>query len=219
MTRRRPRRAEGEQHRQLSLTPEQLQRTTQLYFSLYFTMTGLHALHMIIGIGLMSVITWMAWKGKFDDQYYTPVEMSGLYWHFVDIVWIFLFPLLYLVERHTNVGRTRTRSHGPATFPRSRCTSRFPGADGADGGDRWRGVRRPRPVQLPVAMVIACFKASLVIWYFMHVKYQSKLTKLTLSTGLFFLAILLGMMLIDYSSKEFTPLPPKVDADSQFQSH
>jgi cytochrome c oxidase subunit 3 len=83
----------------LSLTPDQLQQTTQLYFSLYFTMTGLHALHMIIGIGLMSVITWMAWKGKFDEQYYTPVEMSGLYWHFVDIVWIFLFPLLYLVER------------------------------------------------------------------------------------------------------------------------
>jgi cytochrome c oxidase subunit III len=88
------------EHRQLSLSPDQLQGTTQLYFSLYFTMTGLHALHMIIGIGLMSVITWMAWKGRFDAEYYTPVEMSGLYWHFVDIVWIFLFPLLYLVERH-----------------------------------------------------------------------------------------------------------------------
>ena len=92
--------AEGGEHRQLKMTPEQLQRTTQLYFSLYFTMTGLHALHMIIGVGLMLVITWMAWKGKFDAQYYTPVEMAGLYWHFVDIVWIFLFPLLYLVERH-----------------------------------------------------------------------------------------------------------------------
>jgi cytochrome c oxidase subunit 3 len=86
-------------HRELSLTPQQLQNTTQIYFSLYFTMTGLHALHMIIGVGLMLVITWMAWKGKFDAHYYTPVEMSGLYWHFVDIVWIFLFPLLYLVER------------------------------------------------------------------------------------------------------------------------
>ena len=92
--------AEGGAHRNLSLTPEQLQRTTQIYFSLYFTMTGLHALHMIIGVGLMLVITWMAYKGKFDAEYYTPVEMSGLYWHFVDIVWIFLFPLLYLVERH-----------------------------------------------------------------------------------------------------------------------
>ena len=77
----------------------QLQQHTQIYFSLYFTMTGLHALHMIIGVGLMLVITWMAWKGKFDEHYYTPVEMTGLYWHFVDIVWIFLFPLLYLVER------------------------------------------------------------------------------------------------------------------------
>jgi cytochrome c oxidase subunit 3 len=92
--------AAAEGHRQLSLTPQQLQNTTQIYFSLYFTMTGLHALHMIVGVVLMSVITWMAWKGRFDAHYYTPVEMSGLYWHFVDIVWIFLFPLLYLVERH-----------------------------------------------------------------------------------------------------------------------
>ena len=93
--------AAAEGHRELSLSPAQLQLTTQIYFSLYFTMTGLHALHMIIGIGIMLVITRMAWKGKFDEEYYTPVEMAGLYWHFVDIVWIFLFPLLYLVERHT----------------------------------------------------------------------------------------------------------------------
>jgi len=72
---------------------------TQIFFSLYFTMTGLHALHMIIGVGLMLVIAWMAYKGKFDEHYYTPVEMSGLYWHFVDIVWIYLFPLLYLIDR------------------------------------------------------------------------------------------------------------------------
>ena len=71
----------------------------QIFFSLYFTMTGLHALHMVIGFGLMSVILWMAYKNRFSPQWYTPVEMSGLYWHFVDIVWIFLFPLLYLVDR------------------------------------------------------------------------------------------------------------------------
>jgi cytochrome c oxidase subunit 3 len=75
------------------------QHHTQIFFSLYFTMTGLHALHMIIGIGLMCVITWQAWRGKFSSEYYTPVEMSGLYWHFVDIVWIYLFPLLYLIDR------------------------------------------------------------------------------------------------------------------------
>jgi cytochrome c oxidase subunit 3 len=70
------------------------------FYSLYFIMTGLHAVHMIIGIGIMTVIAIMAWKRQFDATYYTPVEVSGLYWHFVDIVWIFLFPLLYLIGRH-----------------------------------------------------------------------------------------------------------------------
>jgi cytochrome c oxidase subunit 3 len=72
----------------------------QIYFSLYFLMTGLHATHMLIGFGLLSVITWMAARGRFSPDWYTPVEMSGLYWHFVDIVWIFLFPLLYLIGYH-----------------------------------------------------------------------------------------------------------------------
>jgi cytochrome c oxidase subunit 3 len=70
------------------------------FYSLYFCMTGLHALHMIIGIGIMTVITIMAWRRQFDGSYFTPVEVSGLYWHFVDIVWIFLFPLLYLIGYH-----------------------------------------------------------------------------------------------------------------------
>jgi cytochrome c oxidase subunit III len=76
----------------------------EIFISLYFAMTGLHALHMVIGFGIMSVITWMAAKGRFSPQWYTPVEMAGLYWHFVDIVWIFLFPLLYLVDRARQVG-------------------------------------------------------------------------------------------------------------------
>ena len=66
----------------------------------------------------------------------------------------------------------------------------------------------------PVAMLIAGFKASLVVWYFMHVKYQSSLTKLTVATGLFFLAILLGLFLVDYTSKEFTPQPGPVNPDA-----
>lgn len=78
----------------------ELQQRTQIFFSLYFTMTGLHALHMIIGIAILAVIAWTAHKRRFDAHYYAPVEMTGLYWHFVDIVWIYLFPLLYLVERH-----------------------------------------------------------------------------------------------------------------------
>jgi cytochrome c oxidase subunit 3 len=75
----------------------------EIFFSLYFALTGLHALHMIIGFGIMSVILWMAIKNRFSPQWYTPVELAGLYWHFVDIVWIFLFPLLYLVDRAHNV--------------------------------------------------------------------------------------------------------------------
>ena len=75
----------------------QFQETGQLYFSLYFALTGLHATHMIVGIAIMLVIARMAWKGRFDAQWYTPVEIMGLYWHFVDLVWIFLFPLLYLI--------------------------------------------------------------------------------------------------------------------------
>ena len=71
----------------------------QIYFSLYFLMTGLHATHMLIGFIIMAVIAWMAHKRRFTPEWYTPVEISGLYWHFVDIVWIFLFPLLYLVDR------------------------------------------------------------------------------------------------------------------------
>jgi cytochrome c oxidase subunit 3 len=71
----------------------------QIYFSLYFAMTGLHALHMIIGVGIFSFIAFYAWKGRYTPEYHTPVEIAGLYWHFVDIVWIYLFPLLYLIDR------------------------------------------------------------------------------------------------------------------------
>lgn len=72
----------------------------QLYFSLYFGMTGLHALHMIVGAGLLLWLVKGSLSGRFTPQYNTPVEIVGLYWHFVDIVWIYLFPLLYLIDRH-----------------------------------------------------------------------------------------------------------------------
>lgn len=75
-------------------------RPAQIFYSLYFAMTGLHALHMIIGIPILLTLAWMAHRGRFGPAYHTPVEMTGLYWHFVDIVWIFLFPLLYLVGHH-----------------------------------------------------------------------------------------------------------------------
>lgn len=80
----------------VGISPQQV----QLFFSLYFAMTGMHALHMVVGIGILAVLVVMAWRGRFSQEYYTPVDIVGLYWHFVDIVWIFLFPLLYLISRH-----------------------------------------------------------------------------------------------------------------------
>jgi cytochrome c oxidase subunit III len=76
-----------------------IQQHSQLFFSLYFALTGMHAIHMIVGVGIFAVITWMAHKGRFTPEYHTPLEIAGLYWHFVDIVWIYLFPLLYLIDR------------------------------------------------------------------------------------------------------------------------
>jgi cytochrome c oxidase subunit III len=75
-------------------------RYVELFLFFYFVMTGLHAIHMIIGLGLLAALVVLGWRGRFSPTYYTPVEIVGLYWHFVDIVWIFLYPLLYLIGRH-----------------------------------------------------------------------------------------------------------------------
>ena len=80
--------------------PPDIAEHTEMFFFLYFAMTGMHALHMIIGIVLLVFYTHGAWKGKYTNGYVSPIENFGLYWHFVDIVWIFLFPLLYLINRH-----------------------------------------------------------------------------------------------------------------------
>ncbi len=84
---------------QKPLPPDMAQKT-QVFFFLYFAMTGMHALHMIIGIGILFWLIWRAQRGDFTEGYVAPIENFGLYWHFVDIVWLFLFPLLYLINRH-----------------------------------------------------------------------------------------------------------------------
>jgi cytochrome c oxidase subunit 3 len=83
-----------------SADPAAFVRQVELYFWLYFVMTGLHALHMVIGMAVMIVLLVKARRGRYTPEHYTPVELMGLYWHFVDIVWIFLFPLLYLISDH-----------------------------------------------------------------------------------------------------------------------
>ncbi|MFW5955184.1 MAG: cytochrome c oxidase subunit 3 family protein, partial [Rhodothermales bacterium] len=67
------------------------------FFSIYFVMTGIHAVHVIVGMAVIGWITFRAYLGHFNREWYTPVELTGLYWHLVDIIWIFLFPLLYLI--------------------------------------------------------------------------------------------------------------------------
>ena len=83
--------------KQIPVNPKE----AELFFSLYFAMTGMHALHMIIGCGLLGTLAVFAWKGHYTPGYFTPIENAGLYWHLVDIIWIYLFPLLYLISRHS----------------------------------------------------------------------------------------------------------------------
>lgn len=82
----------------------QTAKQSEMFFAFYFVMTGLHATHMVIGLGVLAWLMWRANRGEFGPEYFSPVENVGLYWHFVDIVWIFLFPLLYLISRHQHAG-------------------------------------------------------------------------------------------------------------------
>ena len=81
------------------LSPDMATKT-EMYFFLYFAMTGMHALHMVIGIAILGFMIWRAKAGAYTTGHFTFVENFGLYWHFVDIIWIFLYPLLYLISRH-----------------------------------------------------------------------------------------------------------------------
>ncbi len=74
----------------------------QMYYVLYFFMTGLHAIHLIIGIGLVLVMAYLSWRHWFSGAGETQIDVTGLYWHFIDIVWVFLYPLLYLISAHAS---------------------------------------------------------------------------------------------------------------------
>ena len=78
--------------------------STNVFYALYYCMTGLHALHVLVGIGLLLWVWNLARKERFSVTYYTPVEVSGLYWHLVDVIWIFLFPIVYLLGGATLFG-------------------------------------------------------------------------------------------------------------------
>jgi len=80
--------------------PESATPFLNVFYAIYFLLTGMHALHMLIGLGVMAFVGARAWRGRYTPDDYSGVEVLGLYWHFVDLVWIFLFPLLYLLARH-----------------------------------------------------------------------------------------------------------------------
>jgi cytochrome c oxidase subunit 3 len=84
-----------------SLNPAVNPRHVQLFLMFYYILTGLHALHLTVGIGILVVFIILAARGRFGPAHYSPVEVAGLYWHFIDIVWIFLLPLLYLIGTHS----------------------------------------------------------------------------------------------------------------------
>lgn len=71
--------------------------STSIFFALYFMMTGLHMIHVIVGLLVLTVMLVLSFMRKFSDKYHTPVELGGIYWHLVDLIWIYLFPLLYLI--------------------------------------------------------------------------------------------------------------------------
>ena len=91
---------EGEWVTREHLRPDQVPQV-KLFLLFYWIMTGTHALHVTIGIGVVIAMAFLAWRGHFSPDYYSPVDVTGLYWHFVDTVWIFLLPMLYLLGTHT----------------------------------------------------------------------------------------------------------------------
>ncbi len=91
---------EIEKYHAWKLQDPSLDRHAQLFYLLYFIMTGLHGIHVVIGIGVLIWIYLRARKREFHEHWNTPVELTGLYWHFVDLVWIYLFPVIYLIHRH-----------------------------------------------------------------------------------------------------------------------
>ncbi len=113
-------------------------RQVSIFFSLYFAMTGMHALHMIIGAGLLTWLLIANARGRFSPEYNSPVELVGLYWHFVDSIWIYLFPLLYLISHTTRIGENgvgdwkHDRTRTPYRQDFRSCMGRAAGVDRAD---------------------------------------------------------------------------------------
>ena len=139
----------------------------QLFMVFYFILTGLHAVHMIVGLGVLSTLTVLASRGRFSNGGYNPVDIGGLYWHFVDIVWVFIFPLLYLVKR-TDERAYRYAANLLDCLGRPVVIAwRY----------RWTRICAARLDAVVVCRAIAFAKAVLIVLFFMHVKYKATLIR------------------------------------------
>ena len=156
-------------------------------------MTGLHALHVTVGVGLLSVMAWLASRRRFSATYYKPIEVSGLYWHFVDIVWIFLYPLLLphksLLMNSTILPRKMYFAIWAALMVLLALTWGIAQVD--------LGV-----FNVVVALTIAIIKMLLVILFFMHVRYSRGLTWLFAAAGFIWLMIMIDLTLGDYLTRQ-----------------
>jgi len=86
------------EHPSLHLADPKMPANTHLFFAIYYCMTGLHGIHVVAGMVMLAWLIWRGMRGDFNSNYFTPVDVGGLYWHIVDLVWIFLFPLFYLIH-------------------------------------------------------------------------------------------------------------------------
>ena len=164
---------------------------TQLFFSLYFIMTGIHAAHMVVGIVLMSVILWMAWRGRFTPDYYGPIEslrsLLALRRHRLDL------PLSAAVPARS-ARRPRSlsthMSHTAHTIVSVRIyVTIFVALMVLTGRHRARGATRTSAsLNTTIALSIAVTKATLVVMFFMGVRYNTPLTKVTVIAGFFWLS-------------------------------
>ena len=161
-------------------------------------MTGLHATHMIIGEGVLAILTFFAWRGKFTNGYSNPIEVAGLYWHFVDVVWIFLFPHAVSLRRplmHQELDKSTLVRVALGLFGLLVLTVGF-------------SFVNLGPLNFVVALGIAVLKALLVVLFFMEVRWSSQMIWVFAAAGIVWLVLLIGGTLTDVVSRIPPHLPP-----------
>ena len=177
----------------------------QMFFILYFIMTGLHAFHMIVGLALLGTMAYLTHRRWFSGGGGVQIEVTGLYWHFIDIVWIFLYPPA-LSHRSAIMSETHAQAH---VVPLRTNLIVFGALQGLLVLTIVAAYLPLGPLHLATAMLIAVVKAVVVILYFMHVRWSSRLTWVFASAAFVWLAIMLVFTLADYLTRGWLDIPGK----------